>query len=110
MKFLISIIISFALGGAAMYMVLGKSFSTVNQMTYETNLETTIKYLELVEQDKIETLKKILKSGIDCGANLYSHFLEEDWERTAYSNKILEKAKPYIGTVKGCSKDLSKDV
>jgi len=106
MKLLISIIISFALGGATVYVLLEKTFSTVNQMSYEMKLDTTIKYLELVEQGKIEPLKQLLKSAIDCGANVYKHFLEEDWENTAYSEKILEKAKPYLGTVDGCSKKL----
>lgn len=110
MKLLISIVISFALGGVTVYFFLGKAFSTFNQMSYETNLETTIKYLELVEEGKIEPLKQLLKSGVDCGSNVYKHFLKDDWENTAYSKKILEKAKPYIGTVDGCSKDLSKDV
>ena len=78
MKILISLVISFFLGGAKAYYFLGKAFSTTNQMSYETNLDTTIRYLELVEQGKVESLKQLLKSGVDCGANVYKHFLKED--------------------------------
>ena len=94
-----------------MYILQGKIFKTVNQISFEGNLDTTIRYLELLEQNEVEPLKKLLKSGVDCGANIYKLFLDEKgWEKSAYSKKILEKAKPYIGTVKGCSNYLSKEV
>lgn len=110
MKLFISVVISFILGGATVYFFLGKAFSTVSQMSYETNLDTTIKYLELVEEGKIEPLKQLRQLGVDCGANVYKQYLKDDWEINANSKKILEKAKPYIGTVDECSKELIKDV
>ena len=111
MKLALSIVVSFALGLATMHIFLGKGFSALNQMSFENNLDTTIKYLELLEKNDIEPLKQLLRSGIDCNSNIYKHFIaQEGWENTAYSKKILEKAKPYIGTVKGCSEDLSRDI
>ncbi len=111
MKLVVLIIISFVFGLTAMSIIQGKLIKTVNQISLETNLDTTIKYLDLIEQNKIEPLRRLLKSGVDCGANVYKQFLEQQgWEKSAYSKKILEKAKPYIGTVKGCSKGLNESV
>jgi len=92
MKLIISITLSFILGLGAMYLILGKLFSTIGQMSSETQLDTQIKYLELLEENRIEPLKEILRRSIDCGSAVYENNLTNFlWEKTSYSKKNARK-------------------
>ena len=57
-------------------MYLGKSFSAVNQITYEIQISNNFKYLEFLEQGKIEALKNLFKMNIDCMSASYKDNLE----------------------------------
>lgn len=71
MKTIIYAIIAFGFGLAAMYLYLGKGFSVVNQLSLEINISNNIRYLELLEQGKVESLKEVLKRNIDCASAEY---------------------------------------
>ena len=111
MKIAISIILSFILGLASMYAILGKSFSVVNQMGQENYIDTNIRYFELLEQNKVEALKGILKISIDCESSVYEQNLDSlFWEKTDRSASILDKSKPYKDLDGDCNKRRITDV
>lgn len=104
MKIAFSVIFAFVLGLASSYLFLSKAFSTASQMAFEINISNNIKYLELLEQDETQVLKKSLKTSIDCMGATYKNYLENlFWEKTEYSKKLLEDLKPYI--IEGSSCD-----
>ena len=98
MKISISVIISFALGLglglAAMFIYIDRVLTESGQRSYVTNLDTTIRYLELLEKNDIESFKQKLRTKVDCGTAAYKDiFNNQGWKDTDYSKKILEKAK-----------------
>ena len=103
MKIIFSVVIAFGLGLASMYLYLGNGFSTMSQISSEIQISNNIKYLELIEQGKIEPLKKLFKMNIDCMSATYENNLESFfWEKSQSSKAVMEKAKPYIISGSSC--------
>lgn len=99
MKTIIYAIIAFGFGLAVMYLYLGKGFSVVNQLSLEINISNNIRYLELLEQGKVEPLKEVLKRNIDCSSAEYEKNLESlFWDNSQSSQAILKQAEPYKGS------------
>ncbi|WMS85532.1 hypothetical protein [Pleionea litopenaei] len=104
MKLLVTTLTAFSFGLVSMYIYLGKSFSTVSQMAVENQISNDVRFIELIEEGKIDELKKKLIVHIDCNSAVYENNLDSIfWERTSFSNTILKKAKPYIGKASACS-------
>ena len=111
MKLVLSVILSFILGLGSMYLLLGRTFSVISQMSSEMQLDTRIKYLELLEQNKIEPFKELLKTSIDCESAIYEKNLNNlFWEKTSFSKKILEKSKAYIKVGSECDKIRTENI
>lgn len=103
MKVVFSVVIAFGLGLASMYLYLGKGFSAATQMSSQAQISNNIRYLELIEQGKIEPLTSLLTMNIDCMSAIYENNLESFfWEKSNSSKALLEKAKPYIISGSSC--------
>jgi len=104
MKFVVTTLTAFSLGLVSMYVYLGKSFSTVSQIAMENQISNDVRFIELIEQGKVDELKKKLVAFIDCNSAIYENNLDSIfWERTSFSNTLLKKAKPYTGRVNACN-------
>jgi hypothetical protein len=103
MKIVVSVVIAFGLGLASMYLYIGKGFSAMNQISSEIQISNHIKYLELIEQGKIEPLKNLFRMNIDCMSATYENNLDSFfWEKSQSSKAVLEKTKPYIINGSSC--------
>jgi len=85
---------SFALGVGGAYLLFGKAFSVWSQASTEAQLENRIRFIELIEQNKVECLKKVLIEQLESTSEFYESNLENFfWEKNSYSVKILEQVK-----------------
>ena len=109
MRILLIAIISAALGGFATYLYIGKTFQVINQMAYESQINNHIRYVELIDDEKIGPLRDLLTSGIDCDVSLLNKFIESgDWAASGFSESINQKAAKYYNPNNDCHKQHEK--
>jgi len=94
MKFIVSLLAGIVLGSAATWFYLVAGFSMVNQMQNEASIQSSLKYIEILEQQNADTLKTVLVAGLPCQVKVYEEFLEGYfWEKTDFSQKLIADAK-----------------
>lgn len=94
MKYFLSMVAGVVLGSAATWFYLSAGFSMVSQMQTEASIQSSAKYIEILEQQDADTLKALLVAGLPCQVKVYEEFLESYfWEKTDFSKKIITEAK-----------------
>ena len=109
MKLIITATISFVLGITMTYFYLGNSFQVSNQGENQSILMNELRYLEMLEKDNSEGLRKYLQGSVDCQASTIKQFIEiGEWEENPMSVQLIEKAKKYHDPSNNCHLDLGK--
>ena len=100
MKQAMGICLGILIGCLGTYVAMGKGFSTASQLAYETSLSNDINAIQILEEHGEDALRDVLMMRLSCSADVYENHLGSIfWERSAYSEKLLENLEQYSAVV-----------
>lgn len=101
MKYIAGCIIGLLIGSFITSIVLGRAFGMSGQMTYEINMSNEFKYIEIIDSRGVEAFRNMLANHLGCIKPVYEELLDSTfWQRTRYSDDLLEKLAPYSQSAK----------
>lgn len=94
MKYLGTFLVGLVLGGGLAWYMTAKSTTIANQLHYMAEMDSTIKYIEALDDGQSETVRKALRTKLACGAQAFEELLQAPfWEENGMSDALLVKSK-----------------